>query len=92
MIPLWQDQLQRRAAFHPAAQSIPLVWKFRFVRVESLEFLVGQAITLQDVDTLQPSSAAVARPVRQRHRSMASCRARATAIFFFKDAPCLSFC
>src|SRR5262249_52701940 len=41
--------------------------------------------------TVQPSSAAVARPVLQRHRSMANCRASATAIFFLSDAPTLSF-
>ena len=33
----------------------------------------------------QPNSAAVQRPVRHRQRSMASCLASATAIFFFKD-------
>jgi len=28
--PAWRDQLQRRAAFHPAAK-FSLRWKFRFV-------------------------------------------------------------
>ena len=41
--------------------------------------------------TVQPSSAAVAGPVLQRHRSMANCRASATAIFFLSEAPTLSF-
>src|SRR5215831_7953256 len=48
-------------------------------------------ICLVALVTVQPSSAAVARPVLQRHRSMASWRASATTIFFFSETPTLSF-
>src|SRR5258705_13915961 len=35
----------------------------------------------------QPSSSIVLRPVRQRHRPTASCRASALTVFFFIPAP-----
>ena len=83
-----RHQLQRRAAFHPAAK-IERHWenlnaKFK-VRWSYSAGVPAAAFKVQ------PSSAAVARPVRQRQRSMASCRARATASFFLSAAPCFIF-
>ena len=64
---------------HQATQNAAINWQ---------TFNIGAD---QSVVFVQPNSAAVARPVLQRHRSMASCRASATAIFFFRDAPCFNF-
>src|SRR5262249_2541677 len=83
----FENQLHRRAAFHPAG-SIEL-WLHKAFRGKS--YWSAPNIGLVALAIVQPSSVAVARPVLQRHRSIANCRASATAIFFLSDAPTLSF-
>src|SRR5205809_2451862 len=79
----------------PCSQNSLCVEKMFFVNSDGLmvsrrHFLHSGVVSSMAFFKVQPSSAAVARPVRHRHRSIASCRARATAIFFFSEAPCLS--
>lgn len=79
----------------PCGQNSLCVEKMFFVNSDGLmvsrrQFLHSGVVSSMAFFKVQPSSAAVARAVRHRHRSIASCRARATAIFFFSEAPCLS--
>src|SRR6266480_349108 len=79
----------------PCGQNSLCVEKMFFVNSDGLmvsrrHSLHSGVVSSMAFFKVQPSSAAVARPVRHRHRSIASCRARATAIFFLSEAPCLS--
>ena len=68
-------QLQRRAAGHPAAN----------VLLCGCGSKISKGLAVESYAlTTRPRSASEQRPVRQRHKSVASWRARATTVFFFK--------
>jgi hypothetical protein len=84
--PAQRDQLQRRAARHPAAKSNSSGNSGCKIVVGSFRRSYSGPVSCAPGFMIHPSSAAVARPVRQRHRSIASCRANATALFFLSEA------